>query len=124
MTAPTCGTRFIADSVKRASSLAAMSRSSTDMLTTKFNGCRRLAADLVNRVAVIAATGGGASVRAAKGATTAIPISRASTVPKQRRSSNYSILMFVDLIQAHAAYLDGACPFFYFTYNESLQILP
>ena len=38
--------------------------------------------------------------------------------------SNYSILMFVGSIQAHSAYLDGAGPFFDFTCNEFLQIIP
>jgi hypothetical protein len=49
-------------------------------------------------------------------------VSSAFPLLKQRRGSNYSILMFLDLIQAHAAYLNGAGPFFDFTCDEFLQI--
>src|SRR5205823_1175224 len=75
MTAPTCGTRFIVAWVKQDSSQAAISRSSIGMADNEVQRLPALAADLVNRrVAVIAATGGGASVQAAKGASTTIPI--------------------------------------------------
>ena len=72
---PICGTRFGVVWMRWASLKAGNVAIEYRYAENQVNRMPALAADLVDRkVAVIAATGGGASVLAAKGATTAIPI--------------------------------------------------